>query len=67
MLPFDRNPRVHDPEQVARIAGSMAEFGFVVPILADGQGNVIAGHGRLLAAERLGLSEVPVVVIDHLS
>ncbi|MEI8394913.1 MAG: ParB N-terminal domain-containing protein, partial [Rhodospirillaceae bacterium] len=67
LLPFVRNPRVHDPEQVARIAGSMAEFGFVVPILADGQGNIIAGHGRLLAAERLGLSEVPVVVVDHLS
>ena len=67
LRPFDRNPRVHDPEQVARIAGSMAEFGFVVPILADGQGNIIAGHGRLLAAERLGLSEVPVVVVDHLS
>ncbi len=67
LLPFVRNPRVHDPEQVVRIASSMAEFGFVVPILADGQGNVIAGHGRLLAAERLGLSEVPVVVVDHLS
>jgi len=67
LRPFARNPRVHDPEQVARIAGSMAEFGFVVPILADGQGNVIAGHGRLLAAERLGLTEVPVVMVDHLS
>jgi|GEM_PF-1739749 len=67
LQPFDRNPRVHDPEQVARIAGSIAEFGFVVPILADGCGNVIAGHGRLLAARQLGLAEVPVVLVDHLS
>ena len=67
LRPFDRNPRVHDPEQVARIAGSICEFGFVVPILADGQGNVIAGHGRLLAAQQLGLTEVPVVIASHLS
>ena len=67
LRPFARNPRIHDPEQVSRIAGSMAEFGFVVPILIDGQGNIIAGHGRLMAAERLGLTEVPVVVVDHLS
>ena len=67
LRPFARNPRVHDPEQVARIAGSMAEFGFVVPILADGQGNIIAGHGRLLAAQQLGLAEVPVVIASHLT
>ena len=67
LRPFHRNPRVHDPEQVARIAGSICEFGFVVPILADSQGNVIAGHGRLLAAQQLGLTEVPVVIASHLS
>ena len=63
LRPFARNPRIHDPEQVARIAGSMTEFGWLVPILADSQGNVIAGHGRLLAARQLGLTEVPVVLV----
>ena len=67
LRPFARNPRIHDPEQVARIAGSMTEFGWLVPILADSQGNVIAGHGRLLAARQLGLTEVPVVIASHLS
>ncbi|CAK0739304.1 Methyltransferase [Azospirillaceae bacterium] len=67
LRPFDRNPRVHDPEQVTRIAGSIAEFGWLVPVLADGEGNVIAGHGRLLAAKLLGLTEAPVVVTTHLS
>ncbi|MEI8395184.1 MAG: ParB N-terminal domain-containing protein [Rhodospirillaceae bacterium] len=67
LKPFARNPRIHDPEQVMRIAGSMVEFGFIMPMLIDGQGNIIAGHGRLLAAEQLGLNEVPVVIVEHLT
>ncbi|HZV06195.1 MAG TPA: DNA methyltransferase [Gemmataceae bacterium] len=65
---YDRNARTHSPEQVAQIAASIAEFGFLNPILVDsGTGIIVAGHGRLLAARKLGLMEVPVVALDHLS
>ncbi|MBF0354946.1 MAG: site-specific DNA-methyltransferase [Alphaproteobacteria bacterium] len=64
---YERNARTHSDGQVAQIAASMIEFGWTVPILADGQGNVIAGHGRLAAARKLGLDTVPVVVLDHLT
>ena len=67
LRPYSRNARTHSPEQVAQIAASIAEFGFNVPILASADGTIIAGHGRLLAAFKLGLREVPVVVADHLS
>jgi DNA modification methylase len=67
LIPFARNPRTHSDSQVAQIAGSIAAFGFNAPILVDAGGNVIAGHGRLLAAKQLGLETVPVVVLDHLS
>lgn len=67
LRPYDRNPRTHSDEQVAQIAASMAEFGFTNPILVDGESGIIAGHGRLAAARRLGLNEVPVVVLDHLT
>lgn len=65
--PFARNPRVHGAEQVAKIAASIATFGFNAPLLVDDDGTIIAGHGRLLAAQRLALPEVPVVVLTHLS
>ena len=58
--------RAHSDEQIAHIAASIAEFGFVNPILIGDDGVVIAGHGRLLAAQRLGITEVP-VVLDHLT
>ena len=61
------NPRVHKPPQVAAIARSIKTFGFNVPILIDGSGTVIAGHGRLAAAIKLGLSEVPTIMVEHLS
>ncbi len=64
---FPRNARTHPPEQVAQIAGSILEFGFNAPILVDSNDGIIAGHGRLLAAQQLGLTEVPVVVLDHLT
>src|ERR1039457_5216899 len=67
LVPFARNPRTHSDAQVAQIAGSIAAFGFNAPILVDSKAGVIAGHGRLLAARQLGLEQVPVVVLDHLS
>ena len=67
LIPYARNARTHSEEQVAQIAASIAEFGFVNPILVDKQHGIIAGHGRLLAAQRLGLAEVPVIALAHLS
>src|SRR3984957_2085646 len=66
LIPWARNPRTHSDAQVAQIAASIAEFGFNNPILVDTKAGIIAGHGRLLAARKLGLSEVPVIVLDHL-
>jgi DNA modification methylase len=62
-----KNPRSHSAKQVRQVADSISTFGFIVPILVDGAGAVIAGHGRLLAARRLGLSSVPTICVDHLT
>ena len=67
LLPYARNARTHSEEQVAQIAASIAEFGFTNPILAGADGVIVAGHGRLAAAQKLGLETVPVVVLDHLT
>ena len=67
LIPYARNAKQHSDVQVAQIAASIREFGWGAPILVDGQNNVIAGHGRLLAARKLGLSEVPVVPLEHLT
>lgn len=67
LLPYIRNPRTHSEAQVAQIAASIAEFGFTAPILAGSDGVIVAGHGRLAAARKLGLTTVPVVVLDHLT
>src|SRR5579872_70564 len=67
LIPYASNPRTHSDAQVAQIAASIAEFGFNNPILVDTKAGIIAGHGRLLAARKLGLVEVPVIVLDHLS
>ena len=64
-IPYSRNARTHSAEQVAQVAASMREFGFTNPILIDGDSGVIAGHARLQAARKLGLTEVPVIVLDH--
>jgi hypothetical protein len=66
LAPYQRNPRTHSEEQVTQIAASIAEFGFCNPILVDSRDGIVAGHGRLLAAKKLGLAEVPVIVLDHL-
>ena len=61
------NPRDHTPRQIKQIARSIYEFGFTMPALIDADDNVIAGHGRILAALQLGLTEVPTICIEHLS
>ena len=65
--PYERNPRTHSEAQVDQIGASMVEFGWTNPVLVDEQGGILAGHGRLLAARRLGLTEVPVIRFEHLS
>src|ERR1700690_1467878 len=67
LIPWARNPRTHSDAQITQIAASIAEFGFNNPILVDTKAGIITGHGRLLAARKLGLQEVPVIVLDHLS
>ncbi|TCS99136.1 DNA modification methylase [Tepidimonas ignava] len=67
LLPYIRNARTHSEAQIAQIAASIAEFGFTAPILAGSDGVIVAGHGRLAAARKLGLTTVPVVVLDHLT
>jgi DNA modification methylase len=67
LIPWAKNPRTHSDAQVAQIAASIDQFGFNNPILVDTKAGIIAGHGRLLAAKKLGLKEVPVIVLDHLT
>lgn len=67
LRPYERNARTHSASQVAKIAGSIARWGFNNPILVDSRDGIVAGHGRLAGAQSLGLKEVPVVVLDHLS
>ena len=67
LIPYARNARTHSEHQLAQTAASIAEFGFTNPILTDGDRGVIAGHGRLAAARKLGLTEVPVIELNHLS
>lgn len=67
LIPYARNARTHSDEQVAQIAGSIQEFGFNNPVLIDGQNSIIAGHGRVLAAGRLKLEQVPCIRLTHLT
>ncbi len=67
LQPYARNARTHSEAQVEQIAASIREFGFTNPILVDSADGIIAGHGRLMAAKRLELGQVPVIVLDHLS
>jgi len=67
LIPYAKNARTHSDAQVAQIAASIREFGFMNPVLVDAENNIIAGHGRVLAARKLGLDEVPCVLHDHLT
>ena len=67
LIPYARNARTHSEAQVALIAGSIREYGFTNPVLVDGANGIIAGHGRVLAARKLGLASVPVIELAHLS
>ena len=64
LTPYARNSRTHSDEQVAQIAASIKEWGWTVPVLIEPDGGIIAGHGRVMAAQRLGITEVPCMVAD---
>jgi DNA modification methylase len=67
LIPYARNSRTHSDEQVSQIAGSIREFGFTNPVLIDADGTIIAGHGRVMAAKKLGLETVPCIRLGHLT
>lgn len=67
LIPYARNSRTHNETQVAQIAASIKEFGWTNPILLDGENGIIAGHGRVMAAQKLGESKVPTIELSHLS
>ena len=67
LIPYKNNARTHSDEQIEKIAKSMKEFGFINPVLVDGNLNVIAGHGRILGAKKLGMKEVPCLFIENLT
>ena len=67
LIPRVTNPRTHSPEQIAQLAASIQEWGWTNPILVGAENDVIAGHARLRAARQLGMTEVPVIVLGHLS
>jgi ParB-like chromosome segregation protein Spo0J len=67
LIPYARNPRTHTDAQVAQIAASIREFGWTNPVLVDGANGIIAGHGRMLAARKLGLERVPVIELARMT
>jgi hypothetical protein len=67
LVPYARNARTHSPEQIAKLAKLITEFGWTNPVLVDGKRGIIAGHGRVLAAQSLGLDVVPTIELAHLS
>lgn len=67
LIPYVNNARTHSDEQVLQICSSIKEFGFTNPVLIDGENGIIAGHGRLMAAKKLGLEEVPTIELSYLS
>lgn len=67
LKPYERNAKTHSPEQVDRLARSIKEFGFLSPCLIDKSGNIIAGHGRVMAAQKIGLDKVPCVFVENLT
>jgi ParB-like chromosome segregation protein Spo0J len=67
LIPYARNSRTHSDAQVTKIAASIKEFGFLNPIITDGSNSIVAGHGRVLAAQKLGLESLPVIEAAHLT
>lgn len=67
LIPYARNSRTHSDAQVAKIAASIKEFGFLNPVIIDGENGIVAGHGRILAARKLGIASVPVIEAAHLT
>lgn len=67
LIPYARNARVHSEKQIAQIAASIKEFGFINPVIIDKYNGIIAGHGRVLAAQKLNLVEIPCIKTEHLS
>ena len=67
LIPYARNSRSHSDAQVAQVAASIREFGFTNPVLIDGADGIIAGHGRVMAARKLGLDKVPCIRLAHLT
>lgn len=67
LTPYARNARTHSPEQIEQIAASIREFGFTNPILIDAKNEIIAGHGRVMAAQQLGIKTLPCIRLEHLT
>jgi len=67
LIPYARNAKKHDDAQVGKIAGSIREFGFNNPVLIDSENGIVAGHGRVLAAQKLGMASVPCLRLSHLT
>lgn len=67
LVPYANNPRTHSAKQVEQIANSIREFGFLNPIITDGQNGIVAGHGRVMAAQHLGIESVPCIDAAHLT
>ena len=67
LIPYARNSRTHSDEQVSKIAASIKEFGFLNPVITDGENGIVAGHGRVMAAQRIGMECVPTVEASHLT
>lgn len=67
LIPYARNSRTHDESQVAQIAGSIREFGFTNPVLIDDENGIIAGHGRVMAASKVGMRTIPCIRLSHLT
>src|SRR6266511_3862755 len=67
LKPYAKNARTHSDDQIAKIAASLVEFGWTAPVMVADDGEIVAGHGRLLAAQHLGLNEVPIIRLSHLT
>ena len=67
LIPYARNSRTHSDQQVAQVAASIREFGFTNPVLIDAEDGIIAGHGRVMAARKLNMTEVPCIRLEHLT